>query len=190
MSRNICLVGMMGAGKSTVAELLGARLGRRVADTDDEVRGWTGRSIPELFMQHGEEGFRDLERHVVEELATFHDLVVSLGGGAVLRDDNVSSLLLTGVIVHLDVPVEVLVERLRDGGADDRPLLGAPGGSEAELLERLRSTAEARDPRYREVADVTMDASGPADQVAEDVIAWALAQQDVLTPSEHEQVMT
>ena len=190
MSRNLCLVGMMGAGKSTVAEVLGDRLGRRVADTDDEIRGWTGRSIPELFMQHGEEGFRDLERHVVEELATFHDLVVSLGGGAVLRDDNVSSLLLTGVIVHLDVPVEVLVERLRDGGADDRPLLGGPGGTEAELLDRLRSTAEARDPRYREVADVTIEASGPADQVAEDVIAWALAQQDVLTPSEHEQVMT
>lgn len=190
MSHNLCLVGMMGAGKSTVAALLGERLGWRVADTDDEIRGWTGRSIPELFMEHGEPGFRELERQVVEELATFHDLVVSLGGGAVLRDDNVSSLLLTGVIVHLDVPVEVLVDRLREGEADDRPLLGGPGGSEDDLLERLRSTAEARDPRYREVADVTIDASGPPDEVTEEIIAWALAQKDVLTPSEHEQVMT
>ena len=190
MSRNLCLVGMMGVGKTTVATLLAERLGRRVADTDQEIRRWTGRSIPELFMQHGEPGFRDLERQVVEELATYHDLVVSLGGGAVLRDDNVASLLLTGVIVHLDVPVEVLVERLRDGGADDRPLLGGPGGTEEELVQRLRATASERDPRYREVADVTVDATAPPDEVAERIIAWAMAQTDVLTPSEHEQVMS
>jgi shikimate kinase len=190
MSRNLCLVGMMGVGKSTVAALLGERLGRRVADTDDEIRGWTGRSIPELFMEHGEAGFRELERRVVEELATFHDLVISLGGGAVLRDDNVASLTLTGVAIHLDAPVEVLVERLTGGEADDRPLLGGPGGSEDELVERLRSTAEERDDRYREVADVTIDASGAPDAVAEAIIEWALAQTDVLTPSEHEQVMT
>ena len=190
MSRNICLIGMMGVGKTTVAELVGERLGRRVGDTDQEIRGWTGRSIPELFLQHGEDGFRDLERRVIEELATYHDLVLSLGGGAVLRDDNVSSLLLTGVIVHLDVPVEVLVERLRDGGADDRPLLGGPGGSEEELVQRLRATASERDPRYREVADVTVDATAPPDEVAEHIIEWAMTQKDVLTPSEHEQVMT
>ena len=88
MSRNICLVGMMGAGKSTVAELVGARLGRLVADTDDEIRGWSGRSIPEIFAEHGEPGFRELERQVVEELPTFHDLVIALAGGAVLRDDQ------------------------------------------------------------------------------------------------------
>jgi len=190
MSRNLCLVGMMGVGKTTVATLLADRLGRRVADTDQEIRRWTGRSIPELFMEHGEAGFRDLERQVVEELATYHDLVLSLGGGAVIRDDNVSSLLLTGVIIHLDVPVEVLVERLRGGGADDRPLLGGPGGSEEELVDRLRTTASERDPRYREVADVTMDASDPPDEVTEQIIEWALVQTDVLTPSEHEQVMT
>jgi len=60
MSRNLCLVVMLGAGRSTVDELLGDRLGRRVADTDDEIRGWTGQSIPELFMEHGEDGWRYL----------------------------------------------------------------------------------------------------------------------------------
>lgn len=190
MSRNLCLVGMMGVGKSTVAAELGDRLGRRVADTDDEIRGWTKRSIPELFAEHGEPGFRELERQVIEELATFHDLVISLGGGAVLRDDNVASLMLTGVVVHLDAPVEVLAARLTEAEADDRPLLGGPGGSRDQLLERLRTTAEERDARYREVADVTIDADTSPEKVTEEILQWALNQTDVLTPSEHEQVMT
>jgi shikimate kinase len=181
MSRNVCLTGMMGAGKSTVARLLAERLGRRLADTDDELRRWTGRSIPELFASHGEAGFRDLERQVVEELATFHDLVISLGGGAVLRDDNVASLLLTGVLVHLDAPPEVLAARLE--GDDDRPLLAD------DLDGQLRRTHAERYARYLDVADLTLDATRSPDIVAQDVLDWAVGQGDVLTPSEHEQVM-
>ncbi|MCC5949698.1 MAG: shikimate kinase [Nitriliruptoraceae bacterium] len=182
MSRNLCLVGMMGVGKSTVAARVADRLGRRLADTDEEIRTWTGRSIPELFAAHGEAGFRELERRVVEELSMFHDLVIALGGGAVLRDDNVASLLLTGAIVHLDAPPEVLVERLT--GDTDRPLLAG------DLDEQVRATHAARDARYRQVSDATIDAARPHLEVAEDVIAWALHSGDVLTPSEHEQVMT
>ena len=183
MSRNLALHGMMGAGKSTVAVLLGERLGRRVADTDEELRSWTGRSIPELFAAYGETGFRDLERQVVEELAKFHDLVIALGGGAVLRDDNVASLLLTGVLVELRADPDVLVQRLT--GSTDRPLLGAPD----ELEERLRRTHAARSQRYADVADLTVDASQPTERVVDQILEWALAQGDVLTPSEHEQVM-
>lgn len=183
MSRNIALHGMMGAGKSTVAVLLADRLGRRVADTDAELRAWTGRSIPELFAAHGEAGFRDLERRVVEELAKFHDLVIALGGGAVLSDDNVSSLLLTGVLVELRADPEVLFERLR--GSTDRPLLGTPD----ELERRVRETHAARAARYAEVADLTVDANRGPEQVVDDILEWAMAQGDVLTPSEHEQVM-
>lgn len=182
MSRNLCLFGMMGTGKTTVARILGQRLGRRVADTDDEIRRWTGRSIPELFAEHGEDGFRDLERQVVEELAKLHDVVVALGGGTVLRDDNVASLALTGVLVHLDAPVDVLAERLADEAAD-RPLLAG------DVTERLASTAAARVDRYARVADVTIDATAGAGDVAEAILAWAMQQGDVLTPSEHEQVM-
>ncbi|MTV25555.1 shikimate kinase [Nitriliruptoraceae bacterium ZYF776] len=184
MSRNLALYGMMGVGKSTVGRALARRLGRRFADTDEELRRWSGRSIPELFAEHGEDGFRDLERQVIEELATFHDLVLSLGGGAVLRDDNVANLLLTGVLVELHAPVEVLTERLRHTAAD-RPLLA--GG---DVATRLRETAEAREERYLAVGDVRIDASGAVDDVVEEVLHWALQAGDVLTPSEHEQVMT
>lgn len=183
MSRNIALHGMMGAGKSTVALLLADRLGRRVADTDEELRKWTGRSIPELFAAHGEAGFRELERQIVEELSTFHDLVIALGGGTVLRDDNVASLLLTGVLIELRAEPEVLVERLR--GSADRPLLGAPD----ELEQRVNDTYRQRAERYTAVADLSIDASHPPERVVGDILDWALAQGDVLTPSEHEQVM-
>lgn len=183
MSRNLCLSGMMGAGKSTVAGLLAQRLGRRLADTDEELRRWTGRSIPQLFEAHGEAGFRDLERQVIEELATYHDLVIALGGGAVLRDDNVTSLLLTGVVVHLDVPAEVLVTRLT--GDTDRPLL-----ADGALTDRVTETLAARHERYLEVADVVVDGARPPEEVVEEVLTWAMASGDVLTPSEHEQVMT
>ncbi len=183
MSRNIALIGMMGVGKSTVAEALGRRLARRVVDTDDELRDWTGRSIPELFDLYGEAGFRDLEHQVVEELAHLHDLVISLGGGAVLRDDNVASLLLTTVLVHLDADPDVLVERLR-AGRQDRPLLAG------DLDARVRETHAVRAARYREVADLTVDAGRAPDAVTDEIIVWAMEQGDVLTPSEHEQVMT
>jgi shikimate kinase len=185
MSRNIALLGMMGAGKSTVAELLADRLGRRVADTDDEIRRWQGRSIPELFISHGETGFRELERQVIEEIAKLHDLVISLGGGAVLRDDNVASLLLTGVLVELRAEPEVLVDRLR-GESEGRPLLGET----EDLEERVRTVHADRADRYAEVADLTVDASRTPEEIVHDILEWAMAQGDVLTPSEHEQVMT
>ncbi len=183
MSRSVCLAGMMGAGKSTVARMLGERLGRRVVDTDDEIRRWTGRDIDELFAVHGEDAFRELEHRVVAEVATLHDLVVSLGGGAVLRDDNVEALRLTGVIVYLDVAVDVLVERL---AADEtaRPLLTGK-----DLRTTVRELHHLRDPRYRQVANLTVDAGRDAADVADEIIAWMLSQGDVLTPSEHEQVM-
>jgi len=183
VSQSVVLYGMMGVGKSTVARELGARLGRRVADSDDELRRWTGRSIPELFTAHGVAGFRDLERQVIEELARFHDLVIAVGGGAVLRDDNVASLLLTGVLVHLRAPADVLVTRLR-AEADDRPLLAGD-----DLDATVRATSALRAARYAEVADVTIDADRDLEVVVDEVLAWCLAQGDVLTPSEHEQVM-
>lgn len=184
VSRNLVLYGMMGVGKSTVGRAVADRLGRRFADTDDEIVRWTGATIPELFAEHGEAGFRDLERQVVEELARFSDLVLAVGGGTVLRDDNVASLLLTGVLVELRTTPEVLLGRLRPGVAG-RPLLA--GG---DLETRLRETFAAREARYAAVADVTIDAGRETAVVVEDVLRFALDAGDVLTPSEHEQVMT
>lgn len=182
MSRNIALLGMMGAGKTTVASLVADALGRTAVDTDAEIERWVGEPVPVIFATRGEAAFRDLERRVVEELAKLDDLVLALGGGTVLRDDNVASLVLTGVLVELRARPEVLIERLRDQ-SDGRPLLAG------DLDTQLRATYEARADRYAEVADLTVDAEQPPEQVAREIIDWTLTAGDVLTPSEHEQVM-
>ena len=188
MSRSICLSGMMGAGKTTVAEVLGRRLGRGVVDTDAEIERWTGRSVAEIFAEDGEVAFRELERRIVTEVARVPDLVVALGGGTVLRDDAVADLLLGGVIVQLDVPVGVLADRLAPGRAE-RPLL-RPGPDQSPLHEVVEEVLAARRARYADVADLIVDAADEAEHVADRIIAWAMEAGDVLTPSEYEQVMT
>ncbi|MGA0830826.1 MAG: shikimate kinase [Nitriliruptoraceae bacterium] len=197
MSRSIHLTGMMGSGKSTVAEVLGRRLGRSVVDTDREVERWTGRSVADIFTSEGEARFRDLERQVVTEVSREPDLVVALGGGAVLADDAVADLLLTGVIIHLDVPVDVLAERLAHQW-HARPLRAARAAAvaadeparAAALQEVLGELLARRGARYREVADLSVDGARDPEDVAQDVLEGALGAGDVLTPSEHEQVMT
>jgi shikimate kinase len=188
MSRTLCLSGMMGAGKTTVAEILGRRLGRSVVDTDREIERWTGRSVADVFAEGGEEAFRELERRVVVEIARVPDLVVALGGGTVLRDDTVADLLLSGVIVHLDVPVGVLADRLAPQ-REQRPML-QPGPDAPPLHEVVEGVLAARRTRYADVADLIVDGARDAEDVAEDIIAWTMEASDVLTPSELEQVMT
>lgn len=183
MSRNVCLIGMMGVGKTTIARQLAETLGRTAVDTDDEIVRFVGRSIPEIFAEAGEEYFRAVERQVVREVARADDLVIALGGGAVLSDANVAELLLTGLIVELRAPADVLAARLRDQ-ADGRPLL--LGG---DLDGRIDALLDARADRYAEVADVTVDAAGSIDEVVGAILAVALERGDVLTPSEHERLL-
>lgn len=176
---------MPGAGKSSVGAVVAARLGRSFVDSDDEVERAIGRDIATIVAEAGIEYFREAEHQILRRLLRHDDLVVGLGGGAVLRDDNVAEVMLTGVLVHLDVTLDALTERLLADPEEvaRRPLLArAP----REALRRLHAE---RDTRYREVADVVLDGSGTIDAVADEVVAWARGAGDVLTPSEHEVTM-
>lgn len=183
MSHNIALLGMMGSGKTTVARRLGDTLGRGVIDTDDEIADRVGAGIPAIFAERGEAGFRALEREVIEDVARADDWVVALGGGAVLDDANVATLLLTGVLVELRADHDTLVGRLRRGAAR-RPLLQGH-----DLDQRVAAMLTERGPRYGDVADISIDASGEVDDVVVRILSWLVTTTDVLTPSEHEQVM-
>lgn len=184
MSANIALYGMMGAGKSTVARHLAQRLGRRAVDTDDEIVRWRNKPIPLIFAEEGESAFRSYESEVIRQLSEHTDLVLALGGGAVLSDDNVADLSLTGVLVELRATADTLAARLAHE-SDERPLLA---GND-DLRSRIDEMIAERAGRYAEVADLTVDADQDLDAVTDQVVAWLREHPDVLTPSEFEAVI-
>ncbi|HEV2310876.1 MAG TPA: shikimate kinase [Acidimicrobiia bacterium] len=144
--RHLVLVGLMGAGKTTVGARCATRLERPFVDTDDLVEVLAGRTVSELFGA-GEGAFREFERRAVADVsASPNPLVIACGGGAVLDAENRAALRARGFVVWLRADPSVLAERVRDDGVD-RPLL-----AEGPLPTLVR-LAETRDAAYRAVAD-------------------------------------
>jgi shikimate kinase len=144
----------MGAGKSTVARLLGDRLGRRVIDTDQAIEQTAGRTVREIFRDDGEPTFRTLETEaLLAALATPEPCVVAAGGGMVLREENRRAMRDSGArVVWLAADPAVLLERVKAG--THRPALdGDPAGT-------LRQMHESREALYREVADLIVSVDG------------------------------
>ena len=159
------LVGPPGSGKSTAARAVADRLGVACRDTDDDVQESTGSSIADLFVEHGEEHFRDLERAAVAAALHEHDGVLAVGGGAVLAPGTRD--LLTGrTVVFLDVGITDAARRI--GLNRDRPLL--LGNPRAQWIRLMA----ARRPLYEEVASVTVPTDGRTpDEVADEVVRRA-----------------
>ena len=165
---NIFLVGLMGAGKSTVGRLLARRLGKRFVDTDHEIEKRNGVTIPVIFEIEGEDGFRRREQEVLVDLAQEADLVLSTGGGIVLRSDNREVLRNQGFVVYLSARPELLAERTRHDRS--RPLLNV-----ADPLARLRELYGVRDPLYREVAHAVVETGrGAPQQVVQAIVGELL----------------
>jgi shikimate kinase len=156
----VYLVGMPGSGKSTVGRELAGRLGVPFVDLDVEIERTAGRSVPEIFAADGEGAFRALEAKTLVEASRDDPAVVACGGGIVLEPANRITLRNTGHCVFLDVPLEVLRQRVPP--AEDRPLIRREGDLE-ELLA-------AREALYREFAAHVVDATGEPGQVAEAIV--------------------
>jgi shikimate kinase len=147
--QNIFLVGPMGAGKSTVGRQLAETLSFDFKDSDREIQARTGVDIPTIFEYEGEEGFRQRERQVIDELSGGDGIVLATGGGAVLRPDNRQDLTARGLVIYLHCSPEQQYSRTaRDR---NRPLLHTE-----DPLARLRELMEERDPLYRQVADMVV----------------------------------
>lgn len=162
---NVTLIGYRGSGKSTVALLLAAELGWQAVDADDELERRAGLTIAEIFAQHGEPWFRDLETAVLRDLASCPQIVLATGGGVVLRAENRELLRGHGPVVWLQADAPTLAARLAadPATAARRPNLTVGGPEEVAAL------LAQREPWYAQCADWRLDAGrlSPPQIVAE-----------------------
>lgn len=162
----VYLVGMPGAGKSSVGPALAERLGVPFVELDLEIERAAGRTVPELFAEGGEERFRALEAAALVAAAATDPSVVSCGGGIVLEPANRVTLRASGEVVFLDVPLAVLEQRVMP--AADRPLIREQGDLARLFAERA--------PLYREFAAHVVDGTGSieevADRVRQELLRW------------------
>jgi shikimate kinase len=150
LAGSIFLVGMMGAGKTSVGRVLARRLGKTFRDSDHVIEERTGVRIPVIFEIEGEAGFRSREAAVIDELTSLPDTVLATGGGAILSPDNRSRLKSRGTVVYLRANVRDLLNRTRHDR--NRPLLQT-----ADPRARLTELYELRDPLYLQTAHLTVE---------------------------------
>lgn len=167
---NLYLMGYRGSGKSTVGALLADRLGCPHRDTDELVESLAGKTIQQIFSVFGEPEFRRLETEVIRQFQPDQQLVVSLGGGAILAAENRERLRATGWMVWLQASAEALFARLGQDQSTPqrRPPLTSFGG-----LAEVQTLLQQREPIYAACADFTVDVEkkSPAD-IAEAIVHW------------------
>lgn len=172
--RSVVLVGLMGAGKSTVGRRLAARLGLPFKDADHEIETAAGMSIPDIFAVHGEPSFRDGERRVIARLLQDGPLVLATGGGAFMNAETRARIAEAGVSIWLRADLPVLMRRVRK--RSNRPLLQNPDPEGV-----MRELMKTRHPVYG-LAHLTVESRDvPHDRVVADVLAalgeWLAAEE-------------
>ncbi len=162
-ARPVVLVGLMGAGKSTVGRRLAARLGLTFRDADNEIEAAAGMTIPDIFAIYGEQHFRDGERRVIDRLLRDGAMVLATGGGAFMDETTRANVRETGVSVWLNADLDTLMRRVRK--RSNRPLLQNP-----DPEGTMRKLMDLRYPVYA-TADVVVESrEGTHEQVVEEIV--------------------
>ena len=163
---NIILIGYRGTGKSTVAQIIGQRLGRKVISTDAEIVKETKQSIPHIVEQFGWEHFRELETQMCQKLQDQADLVIDTGGGLILKEENVKILKDNGTIFWLTAEVPTIAKRI--SGDAQRPSLSGT----KTFVEEIEDILKDRTPKYQAAADhvIPTDQTSPH-QIADSILS-------------------
>ncbi|MCW9024160.1 MAG: shikimate kinase AroK [Gammaproteobacteria bacterium] len=148
--QRIFLIGPMGAGKTTIGRQLAKVLSLDFADSDHEIEARTGANIPLIFDLEGEEGFRDREQAMIDELSQRENMVLATGGGAVLREENRQHLQQRGKVIYLHTNIEQLLARTKND--QNRPLLQTENPR-----QKFEDLMAIREPLYRETAHVVIN---------------------------------
>lgn len=161
---NIVLIGFMGTGKSTIARELAKTHQMNIVEMDEEIVRRRGKSIADIFKEEGEEYFRDLETALLKELQTKENQVISCGGGAVLREENVRVMKKNGCVVLLTALPQTIYERVKNN--TDRPIL--QGNMNVEYIASLM---EKRREKYEKTADIVIATDGKnVSQICEEML--------------------
>lgn len=164
LDRSIVLVGLMGAGKSTVGRRLSRRLDMEFVDSDEEIERASAMKVSEIFERFGEASFRDGERRVIARLLQGPPKVVATGGGAFINDETRRLILERCVAIWLQADIAILAERV--SRRDDRPLL-----KDKDPLAVLTALAAVREPLYAEAHIHVVSQPAPHDQTVEQIVA-------------------
>lgn len=173
---SIFLVGLMGAGKTTVGRTLAQRVGLRFIDSDHEIELEQGCTISTLFSRLGEAGFRDIEAGAIDALTQRDGVVLATGGGAVLRPENRKALHERGTVVYLRASPDDLAHRLRHDRS--RPLL-----QQGDMRAKLHELYRVRDPLYRETAHFVIETGRPSPALLANMVQMQLELAGVLPSS-------
>ena len=158
MRKHIFLIGMMGCGKSTMGRLLSDHLACRFTDLDDEIIRYEGRTIPEIFADVGDAGFRLCETAALQCVIDEAPCIVATGGGIVTREENIALMRNAGLVIWLNRPLE---DMIADVHQDTRPNLAG------DKEERMRTLFAARQPLYERAAHLVFSNHLPAIQSAQ-----------------------
>ena len=153
---NIVLIGFRGTGKSTVGKLLAKRLERDFVDSDKYIESSTGKTIKCIFEEDGEEGFRKIETGIIAELSKVDNKVISAGGGAVLKEENVRNLKDNGFLVLLEATPEIIHNRIAQ---DEKTTQQRPSLTDKKPLDEIKHLIAKREHAYKNAADFTINTS-------------------------------
>ncbi|MFH1391584.1 MAG: shikimate kinase [Candidatus Diapherotrites archaeon] len=152
IKRNVALIGFRGTGKTQIGKRLAKRLNMTFFDTDKEIVRETGKTIPEIFEQSGESGFREIEKQVVKRVSSMDNVCISCGGGVVLFEENIEHLKKDATIILLEADAKTIYRRIKRNR--DRPAL-----TEKEGIEEVKHLLSEREELYQNAGDYKINTS-------------------------------